>query len=129
MIRRPPRSTLFPYTTLFRSHSNVLEGDEAALVAAALQKATRVGQPCAVHEVEIDPTSVNSERNDHIRGPLGGSEPYRKGVVVVIHQFNCGRQALSQDCAGGAHEALNGRIELSHKTRQLFGGRLRRRSR
>src|SRR5258707_4999003 len=22
MIRRPPRSTLFPYTTLFRSHSN-----------------------------------------------------------------------------------------------------------
>src|SRR5258707_7047838 len=23
MIRRPPRSTLFPYTTLFRSHSQV----------------------------------------------------------------------------------------------------------
>src|SRR5258707_3607466 len=23
MIRRPPRSTLFPYTTLFRSHSDV----------------------------------------------------------------------------------------------------------
>src|SRR2546430_9012267 len=23
MIRRPPRSTLFPYTTLFRSHHNV----------------------------------------------------------------------------------------------------------
>src|SRR5256885_12895681 len=27
MIRRPPRSTLFPYTTLFRSAFN-LEGDE-----------------------------------------------------------------------------------------------------
>src|SRR2546430_4354710 len=25
MIRRPPRSTLFPYTTLFRSHAHVLE--------------------------------------------------------------------------------------------------------
>src|SRR5229473_3673907 len=25
MIRRPPRSTLFPYTTLFRSHQAVLE--------------------------------------------------------------------------------------------------------
>src|SRR5687768_18370566 len=24
MIRRPPRSTLFPYTTLFRSHSGLL---------------------------------------------------------------------------------------------------------
>src|SRR5690349_23032462 len=29
MIRRPPRSTLFPYTTLFRS----VEGDELAEVA------------------------------------------------------------------------------------------------
>src|SRR3712207_7103762 len=28
MIRRPPRSTLFPYTTLFRSDSPVLIGDE-----------------------------------------------------------------------------------------------------
>src|SRR2546430_13362767 len=26
MIRRPPRSTLFPYTTLFRSHSLFLSG-------------------------------------------------------------------------------------------------------
>src|SRR5258707_1912033 len=25
MIRRPPRSTLFPYTTLFRSHHNCRE--------------------------------------------------------------------------------------------------------
>src|SRR2546430_5905314 len=26
MIRRPPRSTLFPYTTLFRSHVNWIYG-------------------------------------------------------------------------------------------------------
>src|SRR5258708_24883426 len=26
MIRRPPRSTLFPYTTLFRSHRGVASG-------------------------------------------------------------------------------------------------------
>src|SRR5256886_16380271 len=26
MIRRPPRSTLFPYTTLFRSHSRNVQG-------------------------------------------------------------------------------------------------------
>src|SRR3712207_7534632 len=25
MIRRPPRSTLFPYTTLFRSHADLVE--------------------------------------------------------------------------------------------------------
>src|SRR5688572_32206206 len=28
MIRRPPRSTLFPYTTLFRSPASVVRGDE-----------------------------------------------------------------------------------------------------
>src|SRR5574341_1890926 len=35
MIRRPPRSTLFPYTTLFRSHGSVGEyqADEHAGVA------------------------------------------------------------------------------------------------
>src|SRR2546422_5425311 len=27
MIRRPPRSTLFPYTTLFRSHYEALDAD------------------------------------------------------------------------------------------------------
>src|SRR3712207_7895076 len=34
MIRRPPRSTLFPYTTLFRSHVMVMDVD--ARVAADL---------------------------------------------------------------------------------------------
>src|SRR3712207_9436449 len=31
MIRRPPRSTLFPYTTLFRSRDRLVEDDEARL--------------------------------------------------------------------------------------------------
>src|SRR5260221_1232525 len=31
MIRRPPRSTLFPYTTLFRSHRRI---EERGLLAA-----------------------------------------------------------------------------------------------
>src|SRR5438034_3386813 len=31
MIRRPPRSTLFPYTTLFRSRQHVVEGDLVGL--------------------------------------------------------------------------------------------------
>src|SRR5690349_23155915 len=29
MLRRPPRSTLFPYTTLFRSHREQLQRDRA----------------------------------------------------------------------------------------------------
>src|SRR3712207_3642736 len=33
MIRRPPRSTLFPYTTLFRSVSNVVNAEDLAVVS------------------------------------------------------------------------------------------------
>src|SRR2546425_7970230 len=36
MIRRPPRSTLFPYTTLFRSLSGGLAGSGASLFWAGL---------------------------------------------------------------------------------------------
>src|SRR2546422_10371698 len=36
MIRRPPRSTLFPYTTLFRSHF-VLRGDRPAFTCTGAQ--------------------------------------------------------------------------------------------
>src|SRR2546426_4983399 len=32
MIRRPPRSTLFPYTTLFRSHRPAPRGDQQSAV-------------------------------------------------------------------------------------------------
>src|SRR5215813_5924197 len=37
MIRRPPRSTLFPYTTLFRSLIRVLLADDQALVRDGLR--------------------------------------------------------------------------------------------
>src|SRR5256885_7572482 len=33
MIRRPPRSTLFPYTTLFRSHSFSVETTDGSSVS------------------------------------------------------------------------------------------------
>src|ERR1039457_913314 len=44
MIRRPPRSTLFPYTTLFRSVFGVDDADVAAARGADLARTSRVGQ-------------------------------------------------------------------------------------
>src|SRR2546427_8750102 len=41
MIRRPPRSTLFPYTTLFRSHRRAVDlavGREREQVLGALER-------------------------------------------------------------------------------------------
>ena len=41
MIRRPPRSTLFPYTTLFRSAAATPAATLAATVAASLAAAAK----------------------------------------------------------------------------------------
>ena len=37
MIRRPPRSTLFPYTTLFRSENSRVRGVAGVLAAVLLR--------------------------------------------------------------------------------------------
>src|SRR3712207_7846443 len=42
MIRRPPRSTLFPYTTLFRSEGAPVHGEALALVREPGQGAFQV---------------------------------------------------------------------------------------
>src|SRR5256886_8361615 len=41
MIRRPPRSTLFPYTTLFRSRSSSSTSNSASLASRASRLAAR----------------------------------------------------------------------------------------
>src|SRR2546430_10590763 len=38
MIRRPPRSTLFPYTTLFRSNIGPLRGGDEVLAARVVAR-------------------------------------------------------------------------------------------
>src|SRR5687767_15757018 len=55
MIRRPPRSTLFPYTTLFRSRGVGLDGrrhrlEGSAAAAAAQQEPTLGGRAQAPGE-------------------------------------------------------------------------------
>src|SRR5260221_9590220 len=42
MIRRPPRSTLFPYTTLFRSHGNRIRHGVDLIVTLGLRQ-RRIG--------------------------------------------------------------------------------------
>src|SRR3712207_7639565 len=45
MIRRPPRSTLFPYTTLFRSQTTVVVGaDDAKIVQNQLNPGADYGR-------------------------------------------------------------------------------------
>src|SRR5258705_2150072 len=44
MIRRPPRSTLFPYTTLFRSRPETDEGDVVTPIAKRRRERARSGR-------------------------------------------------------------------------------------
>src|SRR3712207_7994567 len=47
MIRRPPRSTLFPYTTLFRSHSSVHPGTPTSTLQPHQQSPVLLPQDCS----------------------------------------------------------------------------------
>src|SRR5689334_24807711 len=66
MIRRPPRSTLFPYTTLFRSASDSRAG-QCRRVNPALELAARIGdvrrfENCRHHT--NPPRAANSRRSE-----------------------------------------------------------------
>src|SRR3712207_7899887 len=54
MIRRPPRSTLFPYTTLFRSHISKLRSLAGGRRVEAVEDVLSVGQKVQVQIAEID---------------------------------------------------------------------------
>src|SRR5437667_5147446 len=64
MIRRPPRSTLFPYTTLFRSHEEhdpgARQDAERALVLAAVEEEQQRGEEPdrEQHRVQADRKST-----------------------------------------------------------------------
>src|SRR3712207_9257207 len=76
MIRRPPRSTLFPYTTLFRSYA-VVDG-EAEVGAAGPQdppeqllRRHALAEPQVDRVIRIDPRGLQRlEVDEHVH--LGG---------------------------------------------------------
>src|SRR3989475_7573505 len=99
MIRRPPRSTLFPYTTLFRSHRRrpldlaveVLRGPELAsapgtvLLVETPVDVVRDAGSSAAHRRRLAGRVAGLEqgRNDRAREYLEGLQRIR---VVVVEQ-------------------------------------------
>src|SRR5256885_15892147 len=78
MIRRPPRSTLFPYTTLFRSAALVLE-------------------PFLKHDVELDEHLVvpRHEPAGDQTVAVGGGEEGLQRVGAGVHPRRIGREAVA----------------------------------
>src|SRR2546425_2391901 len=71
MIRRPPRSTLFPYTTLFRSHAAAGLGMLARSVPTTSQRpsfvrASSIGTT-TVHDVERCSSTRSEEHTSELQ--------------------------------------------------------------
>src|SRR3712207_7607862 len=65
MIRRPPRSTLFPYTTLFRSGVRRNDGDRERIEGRP--RADRAGSPRGGYQQVLRGSSGPQQRE--LRGP------------------------------------------------------------
>src|SRR5260370_16926548 len=78
MIRRPPRSTLFPYTTLFRSLVTLLDGADAADVetdrGVEFQRiAAGRSLRAAIHHANLHADLIDEDHH----GDLHQSDPHR----------------------------------------------------
>src|SRR3712207_9204478 len=117
MIRRPPRSTLFPYTTLFRSDTPGRRRLATGVLAPALGLAPSpvvalspvLNRPtttpqlltcfpwclrCQQHEYYPSPDDGFLEQLDHYRLPLPskpcpGQRRYRRSIAMKIGRASC----------------------------------------
>src|SRR5258705_12977095 len=85
MIRRPPRSTLFPYTTLFR----------APVTASSSVAPRRARQAVASSSLERPDAPVDGVDGGVRRGRAGrdadrvcADEPFRPKIRVRLHMVN-----------------------------------------
>src|SRR5437667_2089593 len=64
MIRRPPRSTLFPYTTLFRSRTNL--SNPATTIRDASQKFVRRRRPLELKKRPLSHSWVQDRKSTRL---------------------------------------------------------------
>src|SRR2546425_7082683 len=91
MIRRPPRSTLFPYTTLFRSHMVRHLRDESADVRAGRVGDVLADRAARVRQAVREPGRLGVEQQagglQGARGQdhhFGAHAPVRPGRLVDV---------------------------------------------
>src|SRR3712207_8303050 len=78
MIRRPPRSTLFPYTTLFRSEVPAVAAD----AALAVEDRPRRIEPDGEHDGERDREQQGQQREGDGRSEEHTSELQSRQYLV-----------------------------------------------
>src|SRR2546430_13074283 len=92
MIRRPPRSTLFPYTTLFRSRDEVVVGADLLQLPERLEERVAVPQSDVVDGRPVGPDVPLGEpglagevaRDDAVQPP---GPPRRRYVIGELRRL------------------------------------------
>src|SRR2546426_4421004 len=74
MIRRPPRSTLFPYTTLFRSHldqrrQEAMHPIEQRQLARGVGAERLQGAPGIADRLPVQPVARSEEHTSELQSP------------------------------------------------------------
>src|SRR3712207_7787562 len=67
MIRRPPRSTLFPYTTLFRSTARARRTCPQVLWPTARRKLNAINQAHALEDLRSPPGNRSEEHTSELQ--------------------------------------------------------------
>src|SRR5256884_3123902 len=99
MIRRPPRSTLFPYTTLFRSSvpfTKVLAANRGETAARLLRACREAGHATVAICTEADRQSPHTRHADEVReiGPAKVTESYQNLDRILEAARATGAQAI-----------------------------------
>src|SRR2546421_1981584 len=89
MIRRPPRSTLFPYTTLFRSPLNVIAGPPAP----AIPELERLGVRRASLGPRVIQAALGLGRRDRKSTRLNSSHDQISYAVFCLKKKNNSKHA------------------------------------
>src|SRR5690349_24246954 len=97
MIRRPPRSTLFPYTTLFRS-ADVHADQLAALVQAGAHLALRDRPVEVVRLVLLAAPDELHRRAGKLLGEDRKSTRLNSSHVEISYAVFCLKKKMMRDC-------------------------------
>src|SRR2546427_9231900 len=91
MIRRPPRSTLFPYTTLFRSAC----AEHAGHAGVALGVDHDLAEACQLHRA-LEPVGVGQQADLHEDAfQRHGLDLFRRAVLVRSEEHTSELQSQS----------------------------------
>src|SRR2546427_6438674 len=131
MIRRPPRSTLFPYTTLFRSRPGILSGNGdprdgdgadgsgsedvgAERAQPGLGRPERVRDGRCLHDINGVPQPVA-----HVYGADGASGGLRRERAPASQSLTGGAEGIVSETE---QERLIDRREAVRRVSVLLGG-------